>query len=211
MAFTAELERAQTLNAQKIAEEHNAMIKERYRRLQDAEAEQFANSTQDYTAQQTRASVFAPVAPTYVNAPAVEQTPQVTEFVHARVESPVFTTEKFNGMQQAEAVAVAPVAVQPMQVAHYAPAQAVEQETQFAFTPMAKKICIAFAATVTVMLSVIGINTGIIKRNETRIQDLERQEQALRLKNEDLDRRIEEATSEETIIQYAQDKGMIKG
>ena len=208
MAFTAELERAQTMNAQKVAEEHNAMIKERYRRLQDAEAEQFANSTQDYSAQQ-RASAFAPVAPTYVSAPAVEQTPQVTEFVHAS--APVFTTEKFNGMQQAEAVATAPVAMQPMQVAYYAPAQAVEQEVQFAFTPMAKKICLAFAATITVMLSVIGVNTGIIKRNNARIQDLDRQEQSLRIKSQDLDRRIEEETSEETIIQYAEENGMIKG
>lgn len=212
MAFTAELERVQTMNAQKVAEEHNAMIKERYRRLQDAEAEQFASET-NYAQQTPRASVLAPEAPTYVNAPAIEQAPQVTEFVHARVESPVFTTEKFNGMQ-AEAVApvITPAPVAPMNVEVYAPTQAVvANETQYSFSPMAKKIFMAIAATATVMLSVIGINSGIIRRNSARLADLEAQEQALVSQNEELQRRIDAATSEETIIQFAQENGMIKG
>ncbi len=214
MAFTAELERVQTMNAQKVAEEHNAMIKERYRRLQDAEAEQFAAVTESqYTQQTSRASVFAPEAPVFVHAPAMEQTPQVTEFVQARVESPVFTTEKFNNMQgEAVASVVAPAPVAPMQVEVYAPMQAsVASETQYTFTPMAKKIMMAFAATATAMLCIIGINSGIIKRNNVKLRNLQEQEQTLASENEELQARINAATSEETIMQYAQEQGMIRG
>ncbi len=220
MAFTAELERVETMQAEKVAQEHNALIKERYRRLQAAEAEQFSTVTENVAAQQTpRASVLMPEAPAPVfnDAPAMEQTPYVTEFVHARVEEPVFTTEKFNGIQQAEAVAVAPTImatpVAPaMQVNVYAPTQAaVETEAQYTFSAMAKKICLAFAATATIMLSVIGINSGIMRRNNVRLRNLEEQEQSLIERNEELQQRIEAATSEETIIQFAQENGMIKG
>lgn len=214
MAFTAELERVQTMNAHKVAEEHNAMIKERYRRLQDAEAEQFASVTESqYTQQTPRASVFAPEAPVFVNAPAMEQTPQVTEFVQARVESPVFTTEKFNNMQgEAVASVVAPAPVAPMQVEVYTPTQAsVASETQYTFTPMAKKILMAFAATATAMLCIIGINSGIIKRNNVKLRNLQEQEETLASENEELQARINAATSEETIMQYAQEQGMIRG
>ncbi len=214
MAFTVELERVETMQAQKVAQEHNAMIKERYRRLQDAEAEQFANVTENNYAQQTpRAAVYAPEAPVYTNAPVLEQTPQITEFVHARVDSPVFTTEKFNAIN-AEAVSpvMTPAPVAPMQVGVYAPAQAATAaETQYSFSAFAKKMLVAMAATATVMLSVIGINSGIIKRNAARLQDLERQEQTLISENEDLQKRIEDATSEETIMQFVQENGMIKG
>ena len=210
MAFTMEFEKVQTLNAQKVAEEHNAMIKERYRRLQDAEAEQFA--TENHYAQAS-APVFASETPTFVNAPAMQQTPQVTEFVQARVESPVFTTEKFNAMQgEAVANVVAPAPVAPMRVEVYTPAQAsASSETEYAFSPMAKKVLMAFAATATVMLSIIGINSGIIKRNNVKIQRLQQQEETLASENEELQARINAATSEETIIQYAQEQGMIRG
>ncbi|MBE5745594.1 MAG: hypothetical protein E7355_05635 [Clostridiales bacterium] len=214
MAFTAELEKVQTTNAQKIAEEHNAMIKERYRRLQDAEAEQFATPSQSRYEQETpRASVFAPEAPAFVNAPAVEQTPQVTEFVSARAETPVFTMEKFNNMQAEAAIpTMTPAPVAPMNVEVYTPTQAaVESEGQFALSPFAKKILLAFAATTTVLLSIIGINTGIIKRNNIRLKNLKEQEETLVSENEDLQQRIEAATSEETIIQYALEQGMIRG
>ncbi len=213
MAFTAELERVQTMNAQKIAEEHNAMIKERYRRLQDAEAEQFASIAGNNYAHQARASVFAPEAPAYVNAPAMEQMPQITEFVQARTETPVFTSEKFNNMQgEAVASVVAPAPIAPMHVEVYAPTQAsVASETQYTFSPMAKKLLMAVAATATVMLSIIGINSGIIKRNNVRLQNLQEQEQTLTQENADLQAQIEAATSEETIMKYAQEKGMIRG
>ncbi len=215
MAFTAELERTQTLQTQRQAQEHNAMIKERYRRLQDAEAEQFSNGTENNYAQQTpRASAYAPEAPTpvFTQAPATAQTPQITEFVHERIDSPVFTTEKFSAVQEAVAPTYAPAPVAPMQVNVYAPTQAaVETETQYTFSSFAKKMMIAFAATATVMLSVIGINTGIINRNAARLQQLESQEQALILENEELQRQIQAAENPETIMQFAEGKGMIKG
>ena len=77
---TLELEREQVLSVEEQAQRHNAMINERYRRLRDAENNQFARETQD-----VRASVIAPEKPVFVapvaESPVVEQMPQITEFV----------------------------------------------------------------------------------------------------------------------------------
>ena len=92
--------------------QHNAMIAERYRRLQNAEASQFGEHTEEtrnesnYT---VRASVLAPEAPVMnapvVDAPAQEQVPQITQYVRTPVENPVFTTEKFDVVNENKAVA----------------------------------------------------------------------------------------------------------
>ena len=222
MAMTAELERVQTINvATQEAQQHNALIKERYRRLQNAEADQFATNTQEqYRAKDAvRAAVLAPeapvyTAPVYAETPVMEQTPQITEYVRSRIETPVFTTEKFNGMQQAQAAAiVAPAPVQAMPVDVYMPTQAatVSTEVQFSLSRAAKIAMAAFGATVTVMLSLIGINTHIINQKAVRIQELEQKKQELIEYNEELQRRIEAAQSEETIRQYAESQGMIRG
>ncbi len=209
---TLELERTKVLGAEEEAQKHNAMIAERYRRLQDAEADQFAESYR--TGDAVRASVLAPEAPVYTaptETPAVEQIPQVTEFVRARIETPVFTTEKFNGLKEEQALenTVLPVQTAPVEI--YAPTQAVATEAQYSLSAMAKAVLAAFVATVIVMLTLICVNTQLIRMKSVRVQNLEAQKEQLSEELAELQSRIEAAQSEEAIKQYALSNGMILG
>lgn len=208
---TLELERTRVLGAEEEAQKHNAMIAERYRRLQDAEADQFAESCR--AEDSIRASVLTPEAPVYTapaETPVVEQTPQVTEFVRARIETPVFTTEKFNGLTEEKTVEItAPTQTAPVEL--YAPTQAVAAEAQYSLSAMAKAVLAAFVATVMVMLTLICVNTQLIRMKSVRIQNLEEQKQQLSEELSELQSRIEMAQSEEAIRQYALSNGMILG
>lgn len=203
--------------------QHNAMIKERYRRLQNAEADQFGANTEEVrneTNYTVRASVFAPEKPVFsaptVDAPATKQTPQVTEFVHTRVDNPVFTTEKFNTVSDITsetAIAATPVATQAaveMPVQIYAPttSTAVSTETQYSLSRMAKMMMAAFAALVVVMLTIIGINSQIIQRKTVELNNLEMQRDELIMENQEIQRRIADAKSEETIRAFVESRGM---
>ena len=204
---TIELEKTSVLTTE--AQKHNAMISERYRRLQDAEADQFGSTPQVRT-ESVRASVLAPEKP--VDAPVLEQTPQVTEYVRSRIETPVFTTDKFNNITDAAvAVPVIDTPVAPMPVEVYAPTEAVAQEAQYSLSRMAKTVIAAFAATVVAMISLIGVNSHIIRQKTVRIQNLEEKRQELLEENAEIQRRIEIAQSEETIREYALSQGMILG
>ena len=204
---TIELEKTSVLTTE--AQKHNAMISERYRRLQDAEADQFGSNPQART-ESVRASVLAPEKP--VDAPVLEQTPQVTEYVRSRIETPVFTTDKFNNITDAAvATPVIDAPVAPMPVEVYAPTEAVAQEAQYSLSRMAKKVIAAFAATVLTITSLIGVNSHIIRQKTIRIQNLEKKRQELLEENAEIQRRIEIAQSEETIREYALSQGMILG
>ncbi len=212
---TLELEKTILLGAEE-EQKHNAMIKERYRRLQDAEAYQFTDNQPAETSMDTvRASVLAPETPVYnaPDAPTQEQLPQVTQFVRARIDSPVFTTEKFNAVQE-EKVAqevVDNVAVEPMvaPVEIYASRQAVATEAQYSLSAMAKVVLAAFVATVIAMLTLICVNTQLIRIKNVRIQNLEEKRDQLVEEVTEIQRRIEMAQSEEAIRQYALSNGMI--
>lgn len=188
----------------KEAELHNAQIAERYKRLQNAEATQFAeaNDTQMQTEYTVRASVLAP------EKPAVE--PQVTEFVRERIDSPVFTTEKFE-RAGATAQSVPTMIQAPVFTPTQSVATAVEAETQYSLTRMAKMVMAAFAAVVVLMLTLICVNTQILNRQSVRIRNLEEQREELIERNEEIQSRIEAAQSEETIREYAISQGMIAG
>ena len=209
MATLLEHERVQTLTQTREAQLHNAGINERYRRLRDAEERQFGESNQ---AEQTvYASVLAPERPVFTapmteNVPTVEQTPTVTEYVRNVVESPVFTTEKFDAITETMAVQ-APIempAQAPMAVV------AVAQEAQYSLSNMAKVVMAVFAALVTVMLAVICINTQIINQKTLQLQALETQRAELLEENAEIQSRIMEARSEESIREYANSQGMIE-
>lgn len=205
------------LTEDKQAQLHNAQIKERYRRLQSAEADQFDSETEmrsetEYT---VRASVLAPERPAVADTPVTEQTPQVTEFVREKIDSPVFTTEKFDRAGAIEqernyAPVVMPAPVE-MPVQAQAPAAVVSTETQYSLSRMAKMVMAAFAAVVVLMLTLICVNTQILSRKSAELKDLERQRQELVEHNEEIQRRIEDAQSEETIREYAISNGMIQG
>ena len=210
---TIELERATLLTVEEEAQKHNAMINERYRRLQDAEADQFGSSTID--AQSVSATVIAPEKPVQtqpVDTSSLAQAPQVTEYVRSRIETPVFTTEKFNAVSDvavAKPTVSAPVAPMPVEV--IAPVQAVEQEVQYSLSRMAKMVIVAFVTLVVAMLSLICVNTQIIRQKTIRIQNLEEKKQELIEQNQEIQRRIEIAQSDETIRAFAQSQGMILG
>lgn len=191
----------------KQAELHNAQINERYKRLQNAEADQFAQKTVDETAYTVRASVLTSNAPVLENTTITEQNPQITEFVHERVDAPVFTTEKF------ERTITAPTAQAPIEIPMQAPVYtaSVAKQAQYSLSTMAKVVMAAFAAVVILMLTLICVNTQTIERKSLQIRNLEQQREELIEKNEEVQRRIQEAQSEEAITEYALSQGMIKG
>lgn len=201
---------------------HNAQIKERYRKLQNAEADQFAQETYTTQARETdygvRASVLAPektsfTSPVADHAPVVEQVPQVTEFVRTYNESPVFTTEKFNAVKEDvksyASVATMPVEI-PLQQQTPVKAEALSTEAQYSLSAFAKTVIAAFAALVVVMLTLICVNTQIIQNKTAQINALETQRQELLDIQAKIEERIVKAKAKETIREYAQSQGMIE-
>lgn len=180
------------------AQQHNAQISERYRKLLSAENDQF--SEQNYTTP----AVSNVIAPTASETPVMEQAPQVTEFVHERVTAPVFTADKFELIRD-QAVKAAPV---------FAPVferkEAVAVEAQYSLTPLAKVVMAVFTMIIIAMLTMICLNTKWIENKSVRIKNLEKQRQELMEKNEEIQKRIEIAQSEETIRQYAESHGMVQ-
>ena len=176
-----------------LAEQHNAMIRERYRKLQNAEADQFAEET--YNNQ----SAY----------PSVEETPVANEAAvsSARSVASVFTAEKFETMQGfRQESAYAPTMVAP--VATVKPVVAMEE--RYGLTPLAKVLMAVFTLVIVAMISLICVNTQIIQQKSIKIRNLEQKKEQLMEKNEEIQRRIQEAQSDETIMQYAESKGMVQ-
>ena len=203
MATLMDTQTMRNFTADKEAELHNAQINERYKRLQNAEADQFAQKTVASEPSFVRASIAIPQAPVLENTTITEQTPQVTEFVRERVEAPVFTVENLE-----KATVQAPVEI-PTQVA--VRATSVSKQAQYSLTTAAKVVMAAFVAMVVLMLTLICVNTQKIELKSMQIRDLEMQRDELIEKSEEIQRRIQEATSEEAITEYALSQGMIKG
>ena len=188
---------------------HNAQISERYRMLQNAESGQF-DSDEAYS-ESVRASVIAPEAPaSYAElneTPVVEQNPEITDFVHERITSSVFTAEKFNSMQGTQ---VAEMAIsQP--IIEQAPISATvnETESRYALTPFAKIAMGVFSVVVVGMLALIGVNSNIIKNQKLKIKNLEEKKNQLVEQHEEIQKHIETAQSEETIRAWAESQGMV--
>lgn len=200
--------------AEQEAQKHNAQIKERYKRLQDAEADQFAQSyiqetnATDYT---VRASVLAPEKPfvSVDETPVFEQTPQVTEFVREKIDAPVFTTEKFQAIETPVVQETTVAAVETQAVQMQAPT-AVAVEAQYSLTHFAKMMLVAFATAVLVMLTLICVNTQLIRQKTVELQNLQAQNVQLQEEYTALQSRIQDAISQETIQEYALSQGMIQ-
>ena len=180
------------------AQQHNAQINERYRKLLSAENDQFSEQNN------VAPTVSNVVAPTVSETPVMEQSPQVTEFVHERVSAPVFTADKFDLIRE-QAVKVAPI-VAPV----FERKEAVAVEAQYSLTPLAKVVMAVFTMIVIAMLTMICLNTKWIENKSTRIKNLEKQREELIERNEEIQQRIEIAQSEETIRQYAESHGMVQ-
>ena len=198
------------------AQQHNAQISERYRRLQSALADQFASDTY---ATPVQASVSTLERTTYVapvqDTPVVEQVPQVTDYVSERPSSSVFTADKFNGVAMGNEATMSVTTVAPTYIApviQQAPTTVVEVgvQAQYALSPFAKVALAVFGVVVVGMMSLIGVNSNLISQKKIKIKNLEKQRQQLIEQHEDIQRRIEIAQSEETIMQWAQEQGLVE-
>lgn len=211
MDLLREHTQAQLSEVELEAQKHNAMIKERYRRLQNAEAEQFATDVreQEKAAETTETVNETPslyISPAAVNSAVFEQAPRVTEYVSPAADM-LFTTKKFEGMQaqREEQIVVAPVeAVKPVATAK------VSTEVGYSLTPLAKVVMAIFTMVIVAMLTLICINTYTIQQKSIRIKNLEEKKEQLMDQYEEVQARIEAARSEETIRQYAESQGMVR-
>ncbi len=185
-------------NAEK--EKHNAMINERYRRLLDAVEDQMSAPVET-------GSVYAPA---YVSeTPTVEQEPTVTEYAPSAVASSVFTAEKFERLggitqQNTQAVSI-PVAAQPRTITKIETATA----ARYSLTPLAKIAMAVFTLVVVAMLTLIGINSQILRRKSIRLKNLEQKKEQLLEQKDELQRRIQELQTEENIIERATAEGLL--
>lgn len=206
MDLLREETQVQNYNAETEAQKHNARISENYNRLKNAIASQFAEDvrTDERRADDARANVNTHEKLTYIspnggNASTYAQVPTVTEYASQRTAA-LFTTEKFERMQLPEEQTIAA----PVQAA------AVRMEAQYSLSLTAKIAIVAFVAVVTVMLSLICVNTYTINAKRANIARLEEQKAVLVEQNAQVQKRIEDAKSEETIREYAESQGMVK-
>lgn len=171
----------------------------------------------------------------YPQAPAREE-PVTNGFVHTKVESPLFTPEmldrtirrEYYDFGPAEAPAapaanlqtadmrtafeavekplaeVAVAAEMPVAAVNVAPA-----EESYGLNAFAMKMVAAFAALVILLLSVIGINTRVIRQKTQRLKDLEERRSELSEENAELEQRILDAKSYERVLEYVERQGMI--
>lgn len=213
------------------ARKHNAMIRERYRLLQNAEEAQlektFAEAEQQKRAEQFTAPA-APVAPVVPAAPEVPAAPVVKTQERAvpltAQQKDLFTADTFrrvvSGAAEAQAAVQTPVqapAFRPVYVPGEAKEQvkAVEKSAEkalesYSLTNAAKAVIAAVAAFVVLLIALIGVNTRILNAKGAELTMLEEKKAELVEQSRELANRIEKATSEETIAAWAQANGWTK-
>ena len=213
------------------ARKHNAMIRERYRLLQNAEEAQlektFAEAEQQKRAEQftAPAAPVAPVVPAAPEAPAalVVKTQERAVPLTAQ-QKDLFTADTFrrvvSGAAEAQAAVQTPVqapAFRPVYVPGEAKEQvkAVEKSAEkalesYSLTNAAKAVIAAVAAFVVLLIALIGVNTRILNAKGAELTMLEEKKAELVEQSRELANRIEKATSEETIAAWAQANGWTK-
>ena len=190
-----------------------------------------------YSAPRASASTLAPERPretfSYSSAP-IEEAPRTNGYVHTRVDSPLFTPETLDRTLRREDYGfMAPVAPEEQKaevneemavsetvnVPVNAPAAPVEMPVTavnvepraegYALNSLEKMVIAAFAALVIVMLTVICINTQVIRRKTVQLRNLEQRQEELVQENAELEKNIEDAKSFDKILEYAEEHGMI--
>ena len=213
------------------ARKHNAMIRERYRLLQNAEEAQLEKTFAE-AEQQKRAEQFtAPAAPVEPVVPAMPEAPaapvvktQERAVPLTAQQKDLFTADTFrrvvSGAAEAQAAVQTPVqapAFRPVYVPGEAKEQvkAVEQSAEkalesYSLTNAAKAVIAAVAAFVVLLIALIGVNTRILNAKGAELTMLEEKKAELVEQSRELANRIEKATSEETIAAWAQANGWTK-
>ena len=213
------------------ARKHNAMIRERYRLLQNAEEAQLEKTFAE-AEQQKRAERFnAPAAPVEPVVPAMPEAPaapvvktQERAVPLTAQQKDLFTADTFrrvvSGAAEAQAAVQTPVqapAFRPVYVPGEAKEQvkAVEKSAEkalesYSLTNAAKAVIAAVAAFVVLLIALIGVNTRILNAKGAELTMLEEKKAELVEQSRELANRIEKATSEETIAAWAQANGWTK-
>ena len=210
MEAVREREVLQTTNTDVEAQRHNAQIRERYRKLQNAEADQFASekaveTTATPVKEEVTATEYAYSAPV-MDTPAMEQTPEVVDFVREEVRSSVFTADKFQTTPIAQEETISAALATP--VIEVAPVQAVAMEEKYALSALAKIVMAVFTLVVIAMMALIGVNSQIISNQRMKLQNLEEKRERLMEQHNEIQSRIAAAQSEETIRQWAESQGL---
>ncbi len=208
-------------------EQHNAAIKERYRKLFDAVEDQITP-----TQEEDVATTYTPVAPSYVetytrqttpvetyareSTPVVEQAPEVKEYVPSPLAEALFTTEKYEKLADyygrggfAPVEEQEPVVVEPQVVEKATTVTATATTAQYSLTPMAKLAMALFAVVFVAMLVLIGFNTRTIEQQTMQLNALETQKQELVQTRGEIQERIRQLQTEESILERAQAAGLI--
>ena len=213
------------------ARKHNAMIRERYRLLQNAEEAQLEKTFAEAEQQKRAEQFIAPAAPAEPVVPAVPEAPAapVVKTQERAVpltgqQKDLFTADTFrrvvSGAAEAQAAVQTPVqapAFRPVYVPGEAKEQvkAVEKSAEkalesYSLTNAAKAVIAAVAAFVVLLIALIGVNTRILNAKGAELTMLEEKKAELVEQSRELANRIEKATSEETIAAWAQANGWTK-
>lgn len=213
------------------ARKHNAMIRERYRLLQNAEEAQLEKTFAEAEQQKHAEQFNAPAAPVEPVVPAVPEAPaapvvktQERAVPLTAQQKDLFTADTFrrvvSGAAEAQAAVQTPVqapAFRPVYVPGEAKEQvkAVEKSAEkalesYSLTNAAKAVIAAVAAFVVLLIALIGVNTRILNAKGAELTMLEEKKAELVEQSRELANRIEKATSEETIAAWAQANGWTK-
>ncbi len=213
------------------ARKHNAMIRERYRLLQNAEEAQLEKTFAEAELQKRAEQFTAPAAPVEPVVPAAPEAPAATVVKTQERAVPLtaqqkdlFTADTFrrvvSGAAEAQAAVQTPVqapAFRPVYVPGEAKEQvkAVEKSAEkalesYSLTNAAKAVIAAVAAFVVLLIALIGVNTRILNAKGAELTMLEEKKAELVEQSRELANRIEKATSEETIAAWAQANGWTK-
>ena len=193
-----ELQKAEVEKAQR----HNELINENFLKIKNLVHAQFdEDEVQDVVETVEEVVEETPLYISPANVTNLERAPIVTEYA-SPMAAAVFTAQKFE---------ISKENTQPVE--YTAPVQATERavEVSYALTPLAKVIMAAFTFVVVAMLALICMNTQIIRQKSIRIQNLEEKKQQLLNQVDEIESRIAAAQSEETILQYALENGIILG
>ena len=209
------------------ARRHNEQIRQKYLQLQNAEEAQLSHVFEN-AEQQARVEEFtapaAPVSATPAAPVAPVQTAQAKTVPLTEQQKDLFTADTFRRVVSgaAEAQTQAPaqtIANAPVYRPVFTPAPIKAQEVvkqaeksleSYSLTNAAKAVIAAVAAFVVLLITLIGINTRILNAKGAELSVLEAKKAELVEQSRELAERIENATSEETIAEWAQARGLTK-
>ena len=234
-AYTPVREDEATIHNANIKEKYRQLLQSAE---EDQLSESFSRAERSSSARASVLSPERPSAPERVEpsfqpAPFRPEAPSEEHVtVHTRVDSPLFTPEMlertmrggeapvsdFGGAAEMYAPAAEmyaaemPAAIPMAPAVAEMPVAAVNTEAaeeSYGLSAFAIRMIAAFAAAVVMLLTVIGINSYVIRQKTNQLRNLEQRREQLVEETEALEMQIEEATSYEAILEYAQEHGMI--